>query len=254
MSWRDGVVDLDRDYRPASSRTESILTSPPTSRQLSLAEAGQASGVTVVIDVLRACTTQAACLARGASEIRLVSEVDEALAMRDEIPGALAMGEVDSRPVEGFDLSNSPVEVWARDDLEGRAIVHRSSAGTRGAVRAAEAGTGPMWGGAFVTASATAAQLPPDGEVVYVVTGDSFGRDGDEDRALADWLASLRRGETPDPAAHLERVTESDAGRVFGTVPWQTAEDRDFAMQIDRFDFALRIDVDDTGPVVRAVS
>ena len=202
--------------------------------------------------MLRACTTQAACLARGAAEVRLVTEVDDALSLAATIPGAVTMGEVDGRPVDDFDLSNSPVEAWARGDLDGRTVVHRSTAGTRGAVLAAGAGAGPMWGGAFVTAGATAARLPPHGEVDHVVTGASHGRDGDEDRALADWLEVLRVGGDGDATAHLARVAHSDAGRLFGTVWWQTADDLAFATDLDRFDFALRIDVDEHGPVVRA--
>ena len=46
-------------------------------------------GVVVVIDVLRAFTTAAFAFAAGAREIVLVSTVDEALALRERLAGAL---------------------------------------------------------------------------------------------------------------------------------------------------------------------
>lgn len=223
----------------------------PGRRDLPLADAAAARGVVVVVDVLRAYTTAAAALDRGAREIVLVETVERALELRAALAGALAMGEVDGWPVPGFDLSNSPVEAAARADLDGRVLVHRSTAGTRGAVRAR--GATQRWGGAFVTAAATAAALratAPD-TVTYLVTGASKGRDGDEDRALADYLHGLLAGAAPDADRATARVPRSDAGRLFGTPPWP-AEDVAFACDVDRFDFALRIDDGEHGPVVRA--
>lgn len=220
-------------------------------RDLALADAERARGVVVVVDVLRAYTTAAAALSRGVREIVLVEEVDRALALRARIEGSLAMGEVDGHPVPEFDLSNSPSEVAACDHLDGRVLVHRSTAGTRGAVRAAKAQR--RWGGAFVTAAATVRALQADDvdEVTYLITGASRGRDGDEDRALADYLHGLLTGSAPDPVAATARVPRSDAGRLFGQPPWP-AEDVTFACEVDRFDFALRIDRGEHGPVVRA--
>ena len=76
-------------------------------------EVGDVGGTVVVVDVLRAFTTAAYAFAGGTSEIWLVSGVDEALALRRSVPGALVMGEVLGRRATGFDLSNSPVEIAA---------------------------------------------------------------------------------------------------------------------------------------------
>src|SRR5690606_18367462 len=96
------------------------------------------SGLVVVIDVLRAFTTAAYAFHRGASEIILVSTVEEAFALRERFPGSLLMGEVDGIRVPGFDLGNSPAEVEAMD-LSGRRLIHRTSAGTQGVVRSVRA-------------------------------------------------------------------------------------------------------------------
>ena len=97
-----------------------------------------AAGVAVAIDVLRAYTTAAYGLAAGAREILLTGTVEEALALRAEIPGSLAMGEVNGRQPPEFDFGNSP-SALAGLDLSGRPLIHRTSAGTQGAVRAAQA-------------------------------------------------------------------------------------------------------------------
>jgi 2-phosphosulfolactate phosphatase len=214
--------------------------------QLPLARAGEATGAVVVIDVLRAFTTAAHAIDRGAAAIRLVRDVDEALALRDAGTVDLAMGEVDGLPIDGFDLSNSCAEIAAQD-LGGARIAMRTTAGTRGAVMAS--GATRMLTGAFVTAGATADALRGEHQVTFLVTGDSLDRDGDEDYALADYVTALLQGPRPDPAPYLARVAASDHGRRFGVdLP---AIDLDYARDLDRFDRALEIRREDGVPVIR---
>ena len=204
--------------------------------QVPLARADEARGTVVVIDVLRAYTTAAFAIARGAVSIRLVADVDEAIGLRERGMVDLVLGEVDSQPVDGFDLSNSPAEI-AGADLAGRRLAMRTTAGTRGAVAAS--GATRLLTGAFVNAAATAAALRGDTEVTFLVTGESLGRDGDEDRALADYVTALVQGEEPDPTPYLDRVRRSDHGRRFGDdLP---AIDLELACDVDRFGWALEI-------------
>jgi phosphosulfolactate phosphohydrolase-like enzyme len=69
-------------------------------------EAGRIVGAAVVIDVLRAFTTAAYLLDGGASELVLAATDEEALALKQLRPGALAVK--DGAPAAGFDLVNSP--------------------------------------------------------------------------------------------------------------------------------------------------
>lgn len=222
------------------------------SRQVSLAAAATATGTVVVIDVLRAFTTEAAAFAGGAQAITLVEDVDAARRLRADDPDLLLMGEVDGAPIDDFDLGNSPDEVAARD-LTGRRLVHRSTAGTRGAVQAIHADA--LAGASFVTAEATVRWLRAmaSGPVTYVITGEHSGRDGDEDRACADYLAARLGGMHPDPAAFLDRVARSDAAERFGTPqrPDLPAADLAFACDLDRYDFALPIARENGALVVR---
>jgi 2-phosphosulfolactate phosphatase len=209
-------------------------------RAVDLDGAGPAATV-VVIDVLRAFTFEAWAFARGAARIVTVDDAERALEVaRTLLPGSLAAGERGGRPLEGFDLGNSPLALGAFD-IKDRTIVHRTSAGTQGLARTA--GSPLVLAASFVTAGATARLLRERGaqDVTFVITGDSLGRDGDEDLACAELIAARAAGDDPDPAPYLARVATSDAGRMFGPdgPDWAPAEDLRLACEVDRFDFAL---------------
>src|SRR5512141_2681159 len=93
-----------------------------------------ARDVVLIIDVLRAFSTAAYAFSRGAREIRLVSTVEEAIALKAQIPNSKAMGEVGGLPPEGFDFGTSPTRILEHD-LTGITLIQRTGAGTQGAVR-----------------------------------------------------------------------------------------------------------------------
>lgn len=202
-----------------------------------------ASGVAVAIDVIRAYTTAAYGLAAGATEILLTGTLEEALELGRQIPGALVMGEVNGRQPPGFDFGNSP-SALARLDLSGHTLIQRTSAGTQGPVRAVNARA--LFGTSFVVANATVRALKrlPAGEITLIATGVRPPDHGDEDVALADYLEERLHGRQPDPAPYLERVLRSRSAQAFldPAIADFPAEDLDCCLDIDRFDFALRIE------------
>jgi 2-phosphosulfolactate phosphatase len=211
-------------------------------KRATLATCGAATGAVVVIDVIRAFTTAAYAFAAGAREILLVSTVEEALALRERMPGALVMGEVNGLPVTGFDLDNSPAALIACD-LAGRRLIQRTSHGTQGAVRSHQAET--LLAASLVCASATARyirSLAP-ASVTFVITGDTTDRDGDEDAACADYIAALLQGERPDPLPFLQRVRAAAAARHLAELPRPELSAADLAccLAVDRFDFVLQV-------------
>lgn len=221
----------------------------PSSRFVDLDDA-DADEAVVVIDVLRAFTTVPWLYHRGAARVLAVDTRERAESLRGRaLPDAWLAGEVGGQPLPGFDLGNSPTEVAALADgaLRGRTVVHRTSAGTQGLVRAA--GSGASFAASFVTAAATARalrELAPD-RITFVITGASLGRDGDEDLAAAELIAARVAGHDPDPAAYLARVPLADAGRAFapGGPDWAPPADLEAACDVDRFDLALRARVVD---------
>lgn len=219
-------------------------------RYLTSREIGGVDGAVVVVDVIRAFTTAACALDAGARHVYLVGGVDEALAFKAAHPGALAMGEDHGRRPEGFDISNSPAQA-ARADLDGRVVVHRTSAGTQGVVAARSATR--LWCASLVVAAATAAAVEEAGvgDPTYVITGRFADRPerGDDDQLTAEHIEAIRLGEAPDPRAVARRVAESDeaattlalgAGHVDPT-------DIELATDVDRFAFSMEVTRDDLG-------
>ena len=195
--------------------------------------------VAVVVDVLRAFSFAAFALDAGAERLILMDDLDAALDLATRTPGALA-GK-DGRPQEGFDLFNSPGQVLERNDLGGRTVVHRTSAGTIGAVAARHARH--VFGASFVVAEATVRRVleARPSLVTFVITGD--GGRSEEDLACAEYLRARIEGDRPDPAPYLARA-EAAGERLRRAVELGYegvhVDDVDLCLDLDRFDFALR--------------
>lgn len=85
--------------------------------------------VCVVFDVLRATTSILNALAHGAAQVIPVSTIEEALAMRVQLPDAILGGERNGERIEGFDLGNSPFDY--QENVEGRTIITTTTNGTK---------------------------------------------------------------------------------------------------------------------------
>lgn len=198
-----------------------------------------ATGIVLVIDVLRAFSTAAYAFSRGAKEIRLVSTVEEALELKSQLPNAKAMGEVGGLPPAGFDFGNSPTRILEHD-LTGITLIQRTGAGTQGAVRSVHAEV--MFATSFVVAQATMDQvlrLHPE-EVTFVVTG---GTDNAEDLACAEFLEKQLTGQAIDADNLIRRVVQSrDASQHMNDHPQFPRSDLDFCTRINAFDFAMPIE------------
>ena len=89
----------------------------------------------IVIDVLRATSTIAQALEAGYERVLCVPELEQARALRAELPDSLVGGERDAVRIDGFDVGASP-----REFLEARAqtLILSTTNGTRSIVTAAE--------------------------------------------------------------------------------------------------------------------
>lgn len=93
----------------------------------------------IVVDVLRATTTIATVLERGAAGVYVASTVDDARRLVRSGIGDLLCGEREGFRVPGFDFGNSPLE-FEREEISGRTLVLTTTNGTRAveACRAAD--------------------------------------------------------------------------------------------------------------------
>jgi 2-phosphosulfolactate phosphatase len=190
----------------------------------------------VIVDVFRAFTTAAFCIAAGAREIVLVADHEQALAMKERDPRLFLTGEIGGKPIPGFDAGNSPSFI-ERLDLSGRRVVQRTSSGTQGVVAATSARQVLL--GSFVIAEATVRYLVSAADEVTVVSmGEGGIRSSPEDDACAAYLAARVAGARPDAAEAVGDLWE----HLHPNWPeWFPRRDAELACEVDRFDFALPV-------------
>ena len=204
--------------------------------------ARKARGVVVIVDVFRAFTTAAVALSRGAVQIIMVAEPEEALQLRSKGVGDICMGEVDGRRPDGFDLSNSPYEIM-QTSLQDKVVIQSTRAGTMGVTAATMADV--MYAGSFVVAQATAKAILKDNppNVTIVAMGRNAQVRTDEDELCALYLRNLIEGRRPEPDALHKLVQESGEIAKFRN-PNQSyfhPQDCEMALEINKYDFAIRI-------------
>ena len=177
---------------------------------------GELKGRTVVvIDALRATTTIATALFRGATEVRAFETPAQAVegAGRFDGPKLLA-GERACVRIDGFDLGNSPREMTA-ERVVGRTIFLSTTNGTRAILAAVRGGSARVMCGALVNCGATADLLRSDGRDVTMLCAGTDGHRTTEDLLVADMigLAIVEGAAVMPPAAVQQRFRESRGGR-----------------------------------------
>ena len=154
-----------------------------------------AGGLAVVIDVLRATTTIVHALAAGCTAIRPCAKIGEARTLADHLPAGKVMlaGERGGRPIEGFDLGNSPREFTATR-CKGITLVLTTTNGAPALLRAAEADR--VLVAAFVNFSAVCEQIRRDARPLHVICAGLNGEPCLEDTLLAGALVDCLSDES----------------------------------------------------------
>ncbi len=155
---------------------------------------GPYSDVVLLVDVLRASTSIALLLSRGAREVWVTAS----LRVARELPADLRLAEREGLPPEGFDRGTSPAELLELD-LGGRRVVYTSENLPRALALAQ--GARAVLLGAFRNARAAvrAAARLAETEVAVVAVGHR-GREALEDALGAGFLAkALARAQGADP-------------------------------------------------------
>ena len=166
------------------------------------AEAAPAD-VGIVVDVLRATSTIVQALASGYERVLCVAEIEDALALRSDLPDSLLGGERKAVRVEGFDVGASP-----REFLEPRAknLILSTTNGTRAILEAAEKCERVLLG-SLLNLSAVATAVDSD-DVVVVCAGFQGGFALD-DAYCAGRIVQLLSGERTDAAAAAALLTHA---------------------------------------------
>ncbi|HYX49995.1 MAG TPA: 2-phosphosulfolactate phosphatase [Ktedonobacteraceae bacterium] len=146
--------------------------------------------VYIVIDVIRATTTQSVMFDQGATRVLVASTVEEAKEAAQKIPGRLLCGERNVQPVPGFDYGNSPVQ-FSQIDLTERELIMTTTNGTRAFYACPQDAT--RLAGSFYNAEAVALKAlemakDNDGDIHLVCAGE-LGYFALDDAVCAGFLA-----------------------------------------------------------------
>ena len=204
--------------------------------------AKQATGLTVIIDVFRAFSVEAYCFSKGAKRIIPIGDSAIAYRLKEENPNMILAGERYGKILPGFDLGNSPSGL-ADLDLNGKIIIHTTSAGTQGVANAKNATE--ILGGSLVNAKATAEYIRKSGaaDISLVCMGYAGEYPTDEDTVCAEYIKSLLLGEEMDLSAQIEKLKTTDGAKFFDPTQNDVFPEEDFYMctKVDEFDFVMRL-------------
>jgi len=158
----------------------------------------------VVVDVLRATSTIAQALASGYRRVLCCAEIEDALALRAEIPDSLVGGERKAIQVEGFDVGASP-----REFLEPRAetLILSTTNGTRAILETAQRCEEVVLGSLLLNLDAVArASAGRDAVVVCAGFQGAFALD---DAYCAGRIVQLVQAERTDAAIAAELIARA---------------------------------------------
>ena len=205
--------------------------------------ARQAKGLTVIIDVFRAFSLECYLMAKHPAQLCPVGAKETAYAWKENHPEAILIGERHGVILPGFQYGNSPSQT-ADADLEGKTLIHTTSAGTQGIVNAS--GATEILTGSLVNAAAIARYIKASDteEVSLVAMGWEGKEEAPEDVLCARYIKSLLEGTSMDMEKELSmlRVTPSGA-KFFKSETQDVFPEGDYWMctDVDRFDFVLKV-------------
>ena len=157
----------------------------------------------IVVDVLRATSTIAQALASGYRRVLCCAAIDDALALRAELPDSLVGGERKALQVEGFDVGASP-----REFLEPRAdtLILSTTNGTRVILEAAQRCESVILGSLLNLEAVAAAASGHDTEVICAGFQGAFALD---DAYCAGRIVQLLDADRTDAAIAAELVAKA---------------------------------------------
>jgi 2-phosphosulfolactate phosphatase len=157
--------------------------------------------VAVVVDVLRATSTIAQALASGYERVYCAAEVEDALALREELGEGLLGGEREAVRIEGFDVGASPREFVG--EPRASTLIFSTTNGTRAIVAAAER-CGEVLLGSLLNLDAVETAVRERGEDTAILCAGFQGTFALDDAYCAGRTVQLLDGERRDAAKAAE--------------------------------------------------
>jgi 2-phosphosulfolactate phosphatase len=152
--------------------------------------------VGVVVDVIRASSSISQALSAGYERVLCCAEIDEARALRDELPGSIVGGERDAVRIEGFDVGASPREFV---DARASTLILSTTNGTR-TILAAASRCNEVLIGSLLNLRAVVAAVRERGEDVAILCAGFKGAFALDDAYCAGRIVRLLDGGWSDAA------------------------------------------------------
>lgn len=219
--------------------------------------AKRAEGLTVIIDVFRAFTTECYCFAGGAVKSYPIGSMEDAFALKREHPDWVLLGERKGARVEGCDLGNSPWDA-ANYDFQNKTMIHSTSAGTQGIVNAANANAQQIVTGSLVNAKAVCSYIRaqnPD-TVSLVAMGKAGLESVPEDLIAARYMRAILQEDTSfDIQKEIDYLKDHGGEQFFDPALAHIfpREDYPLCVQYDHFPFVLRVERENEALVIRRI-
>jgi len=159
----------------------------------------------IVVDVLRATSTIAQALAAGYRRVLCVSEIEDARALRAELPDSVVGGERNAIRIDGFDVGASP-----REFLEPSAetLILSTTNGTRSIVTAA-ARCERVLLGSLLNLDAVASEARSRAEDVTILCAGYTGGFALDDAYCAGRIVQLLGGDRTDAAVAAATIADA---------------------------------------------
>ena len=153
------------------------------------------------------------------------------------------LGERSERKVPGFDFGNSPTHIL-NQNLTGKTIVMTTSSGTKGLMNATNAKE--ILTGSFVNAGAIVQYLQArnPSNISLVCMGYEGNTPTQEDTFLAEYIRAKLKNESTDFDGMKDVLRFGDGARLLdpANTEWSPASDFNLCLDLDRFDFVLRLE------------
>ena len=206
--------------------------------------AKKAQGLTVIIDVFRAFSLEAYMFAGGVKKIYPVGKCEVAYDLKAKNPDFILAGERGGAILPGFDIGNAPCDLY-KLQLQGKTVVHTTSAGTQGVDNAIFADQ--ILGCSLVNARATANYIKEQNpqKVSLVCMGLAGVEPTDEDTLCAVYIKAILEGQEDqlDMPKEIEKLKTTSGAKFFDPQQQSVFPKADFTLctDVDKFDFVMRL-------------
>lgn len=202
-----------------------------------------ATGLAVIIDVFRAFTVEPYIINNNAQKLIPVGDKEIAYKMKEQNPKYILIGERKGIKLPGFDYGNSPSEI--KDvDFTNKTVVHTTSCGTQGIIRAKNAKE--ILTGSFVNCDAIKRYITENDiqEISLVSMAKPNEEPAKEDQLFAEYMKSVLEG---NPLINIqEKLSDlryTAGARFFNPEFKNIFPEEDFYLctELNKFDFVLKV-------------